>query len=278
MKVNINNIIEFRRELHKFPELSGYEKSTALRVLSRINELNPDKTIVEIGGHGIAVFFSGNKPGPTVLFRTELDALPINDINDVDYRSQNVNVGHKCGHDGHMAIIIGLAEYLSKNKPKKGNVVLLFQPAEETGEGAERMIEDRKFKEINPDYVFALHNLPGFHLHDILVKDNSFASASKGMIIKLNGKSSHAGEPENGVNPAMAVSKIVNRFYRLKDDKDIFNDYVLITIIHLKLGEIAFGTSPGYAEVMATLRSYKNADMDILSRESVKIVNEVAEA
>src|SRR5690606_35881140 len=107
--------------------------------------------------------YYGNEP--TILIRCELDALPIKETNDFEYRSVERNISHKCGHDGHMAIVAGLAAVLGKNRPKKGRVVLLFQPAEENGAGAVQVLKDKKFKKITPDYVFALHNLPGYPLH-----------------------------------------------------------------------------------------------------------------
>jgi amidohydrolase len=166
---------------------------------------------------------------------------------------------------------------LASNPFEQGKVVLLFQPAEETGEGAELVLKDIRFGAIKPDYVFALHNLPGYGRNTIVVKNSHFASASKGMIIRLTGKTSHAANPEHGISPALAVAEIIQKLSHLSSEKNDFNDFKLITIIYTKLGEIAFGTTPGYAEIMATLRSYRNDDMEILTKKAVKIVEQAAD-
>ena len=105
-----------------------------------------------------------------------MDALPIQELNDFDYRSAVKGVAHLCGHDGHSAILVGVASLLKHNPPALGRVVLLFQPAEETGEGAAAVISDKKFHQIKPDYAFALHNLPGFEKGTIFVRKIGRAS------------------------------------------------------------------------------------------------------
>jgi len=274
---DLEKIKILRHELHKYPELSDSEAQTALRIINFMESYQPDQLITEIGGHGIAVVFKGEKKGPSVLFRCELDGLPIDDLIDESYRSQNKGVGHKCGHDGHMAILAGLADVFSKNRPKAGNVILMFQPSEENGQGAYRVVNDERFKQLKVDYVFALHNLPGYEKGTVVLGEKNFASASKGMIIKLNGKTSHAGEPENGNSPAIAMADIVKKLTFLPQKENVFGDFTLVTIIHARLGEIAFGTTPGYAEVMATLRSYTNSDMDVLTREAEKVAQDNAQ-
>ena len=223
----------------------------------------------------MAFIFDSGKPGPTVLFRTDIDALPIEEINTFGHKSQKEGVSHKCGHDGHMAIMSLLSRKIAARRPDKGKAVLLYQPAEETGEGAERVILDEQFNQIKPDMAFALHNLPGFNHHDIVMRRQTFASASKGMIIKLKGVTSHAGEPENGKNPARAIAEIIQGFLDLPKNK-VFKDLTLVTLIHTKLGERAFGTSAGYGEVMATLRSFRNDDMDILTEKAEEIARSAA--
>lgn len=276
MEIETEELKGLRRELHKYPELSGNEKETAKLLTTYLKQYKPDEIIKDIGGHGFAVVYHSNNPGQTLLFRADLDALPIQEVNDLSYKSKHKGISHKCGHDGHMTILTGLAQAISKHRPRKGKVILLFQPSEENGEGAEKVLKDPKFKSIQPDYVYALHNLPGFQEGNIIINHDIFASASKGMIIKLFGKTSHAGEPENGNSPAIAMSDIVKELTYLPS-KNYYRNFVLITVIHARLGEIAFGTTPGYAEVMATLRSYTNEDMDVLVKESQKLVKKYAE-
>ena len=276
ISLNLEELIEFRKDLHRNPELSGKEMNTSKKILDFVKRFNPDEIITHIAGNGAAFIFKGNKEGKTILFRSELDALPITEQNSFEYKSRVENVSHKCGHDGHMTILSGLASILKDEKPDKGKVIILFQPAEETGEGAKAVLEDKKFTSLNPDYVFALHNLPGFPENTVIIKSEIFASASKGMIIKLRGKTSHASEPEKGISPVSAAASIMQKLPMIPD-KIKSRDFGLITVIHVKIGDVAFGTNPGYGEIMATLRSYRRDDMDLITNECISIVKEESE-
>lgn len=273
----LNDLIAFRKYLHKYPELSKKELKTAKKIKEFVSDNEPDEIIEKLGGTGLAAVYNGQKKGKTILIRSDMDALPIAEKNDFDYKSVFPEVGHKCGHDGHATILSGLSGVLKENPPEKGRVVLLFQPAEETGEGAELVLNDPKFKKIEPDFVFALHNLPGFKKSTVVIRKKHFAAASKGMTIKLIGKTSHAANPELGISPSLAVAEIIQELSALSDSKDGFEDFKLITIIHTRIGEIAFGTTPGYAEVRATLRSFRNDDMDKLTQKAVEIVENIAD-
>lgn len=273
----LNELIALRKDLHQHPELSGKEIFTSENLARYVATNQPDKIITQLGGTGFAAIFEGKLPGKTLLFRAEMDALPISEINDFGHKSAFAGISHKCGHDGHATILAGLSRILHQNPINSGKVILLFQPAEETGNGAKAILLDKKFERIKPDFVFALHNLPGFPLDQIIVGDTNFAAASKGMIIKLFGKTSHAAYPESGLNPALAMTGIIRDLIQLSIEKQGFKDFVLLTIIHSRLGDMAFGTSPGYAEVMATLRSFNNRDMEILTQKAIKIVEETTD-
>lgn len=268
-------LIDLRRELHKYPEISNKEFKTTERIIRFISEYNPDE-IIRLGETGVLFVFKGKGEGKTILFRAELDALPIKEISKIEHKSVHENISHVCGHDGHMSILAGLAQKISNSRPAKGSVILLFQPAEEVEQGARDVLENPKFKDIHPDCIFALHNVPGFEKHKIILKKGSFASASKGMTVKLIGKSSHAAEPQNGISPADAISQIISRLHKLREDKALFSDFILLTIIHIQLGEISFGTSPGYAEIRITLRAFENEDMNLLTSYCEKIIQEIS--
>ena len=273
--MNIQEIISIRRHLHKHPEISNCEYKTSEYITNYLNNLNPQKTI-SIQKTGKAFVFNGEQEGPTIVFRAELDALQIQENTDLYYSSVHNNVAHLCGHDGHMAIIAGLAKKISEKPPKKGKAVILFQPAEEIEQGAKDVVENYEFIQLNADYIFALHNIPGAEKHKIFLKNGSFAAASKGMTIKLKGKTSHAAEPEKGISPAMAISKIISQLHNLKENKSLFSDFILLTIIHIQLGEIAFGTSPAEAQIMITLRTFENNDMTKLTWQTEQICKEIA--
>lgn len=257
----IASLISLKKTLHKYPEVSLDEKETAKRIISFLENYPPDEIKTEVGETGILAIYKGAKPGKTVLFRCELDALPIEEINTFEHKSIIEGVSHKCGHDGHMAILCGLATQLHLQRPETGNVVLLFQPAEEDGRGAVRVYADPKFKSLKPDFVFALHNLPRYDQNQIVVKNNTFTSAVNSIIIKLKGRTSHAGEPEKGINPALALAEITHAFQQ-QIQADITKDnFCLISSIYIKMGKKAYGISAGAGETHFTVRTDKNEQM-----------------
>lgn len=272
---DIDKIIEFRKDLHSHPELSGKEIHTSRKIVRFISKYNPDKIIENIGGYGVIAVFKGSIPGKNIMFRADMDALPIQEESSLNYKSTIKNIAHLCGHDGHSAILINLISRISENRPTRGSVSFLFQPAEETGEGAVNIINDKNFE--TPDFIFALHNLPGYSKNEILLKAGTFAAASRGMIIKLTGKQSHAAEPEKGISPALAMSELVTFFTELDTMDNLFSDFVLATVVYARLGEIAFGTTPGNAEVMVTLRSFTDNDMQQLTEFSKQKVNGISQ-
>lgn len=158
---DITELTEFRRLLHRFPEVSRDESATAQRILDALAPLRPTQVLSGLGGHGVAAVFDSGLAGPTVLFRAELDALPIHEISDAPWRSTVAGKGHLCGHDGHMVMLLALGRLISRKPVAQGRVVLMFQPAEEDGSGARAVIADPAFAEIAPDWAFAIHNEPG---------------------------------------------------------------------------------------------------------------------
>ncbi|MCC0031462.1 MAG: amidohydrolase [Brucellaceae bacterium] len=252
-------LVAFRRQLHMRPELSGEEEQTAADIVARMEAHRPDQLLHGLGGHGVAAVFESGQPGPSVLFRCELDGLPIAETGRQDWRSRTPGKAHLCGHDGHMAILLGLAGRIAGHRPAKGRVILLFQPAEETGAGARAVLADPRFKSVQPDYAFALHNLPGMPLGHAALRDGPMNFASEGLAIRLAGRTSHASQPENGVSPAAAMTELVDALPNLPATLGIEAGKALATLVHARLGEEAFGISPGEALVMATLRAIDDA-------------------
>ncbi len=269
------SLINLRKELHKFPELSGSEEMTSRRIYEFLGKLGPDRLISDIGGTGVAAGFGSANSGRRVMVRAELDGLPVSESNDFDYKSVRDGVSHACGHDGHMVIALGVAQYFASERPGRGELIVLFQPSEENGKGARKVINDPAFSSLQPDYVLALHNLPGFDQNELILRNGVFSMASVGMIIDLKGKTSHAAEPENGISPSNAVS-IILRELPLLAERDEFSHFTQATIIHAKMGEVAFGTSPGQAVIMATLRAYDDGEMKKLISMADRMARDIA--
>jgi amidohydrolase len=251
----LQEIIRLRHELHREPELSNHEQATADRVRRFIQTYQPDEIITGIGGHGLAARFGPPAGGLTVLVRADLDAVPIQEMGSAPYCSSRDGVAHLCGHDGHMAIVAGLAPALAARRPPSGRVWLLFQPAEETGEGAERMARDPALDRIAPDLVLGIHNLPGEPLGRPVLRAGTFAAGSAGAIISLEGSTSQAAHPELGRSPARAVASLIQTLETLGQRITAPATFAFATVVHARLGDVAFGTTPGRAVVMATIRS-----------------------
>lgn len=252
----IKEIQYLRKTLHRYPELSGLEINTAKRIQAFIELHHPTKIITHLGGHGLAAIYEYAKEGPCILIRCELDALPIEEKNDFPHQSSIKGVAHKCGHDGHMAIVAGLIFWLKTQNFKTGKIILLFQPAEETGQGAYSVLEDRRFSQLNIDYAFALHNIPGATMHDIIIMDKGFSAEVQSFSIKLSGKESHASEPENGLNPANAISEIINTLSQLNVPNPSSEDFTILTPVYINMGEKSYGISPANGAIHYTLRTW----------------------
>ena len=199
----------WRRMMHQLPEVSGDERETAARVAAALTTLNPDQIITGLGGHGVAAIFNGTADGPSVMFRAELDALPITEISTADHRSTIPGSGHLCGHEGHMTWLMGLARLIARQRPARGRVVLMFQPAEEYGSGAEAVAADPAYAAIRPDWAFGMHNMPGVPHGVAWLKSGTICCASVGMKIALTGKTAHAAWPQTGISPAAALSALI---------------------------------------------------------------------
>ncbi len=253
---------ELRRRLHSLPECAHRESGTADLIADLVAARHPSRIVRGLGGTGVAATWDGTSEGPTVLLRAELDALPLDERTSVAHRSTRPGAHHACGHDGHMAILVGVAGRLAAKPPARGRAVLLFQPAEETGEGAARVVSDPAFAALEPDWAFAIHNLPGFPVGRMLVRAGCFAAGSAGLVVRLRGRTSHAAHPELGRSPTAAAARLALDLEELSRPEAPTGPLTLCTVIHVRVGGPAFGTTPGDAEVMATVRS---DDPDTLS-------------
>lgn len=262
------DLIDLRRVLHQYPEISGEEYDTSARIKEIFGKMDRFK-LHELAGTGLLAELDTGTPGPSLLFRAELDALPIEEKADHSWVSKTPGKAHLCGHDGHMCFLVGLAQRMQSQPPAKGKVLLCFQPAEETGEGALRMLQDPKFEAFCPDLVFAIHNLPGFPKHQILWKEGAFTAAVESMVIRLHGKTSHAAEPEQGMNPAWMVADILKVSKSMQQARAMEKDFCLITPVHIAVGDKAYGVSAGYGELHFTLRTFDN---DLLNRKKRDLI------
>lgn len=276
---DLAELTEWRRALHRRPEVSGQESGTAQAVQAALAATGPDRVVTDLGGHGVAALYDSGTPGPRVLLRCELDGLPIEELSDLPHRSEIAGRGHLCGHDGHMSLLAGMARLLGRRRPARGSVVLMFQPAEETGAGAALVVADPGYAALRPDYAFAIHNYPGMALGHVGVVAGPASCASRGMRVRLSGRTAHASLPETGLSPAPALARLVLAMPGLSEGVDLSDPgFALATVCHARLGEPAFGIAPGEAELFVTLRSLTDARMEKLLAEAETLVRSEAEA
>ncbi len=272
-EVTLSGITVLRRDLHNYPELSGMESTTSDRVRAYINSHYPGELLNELGGHGVAMKYDYPEQGKVVVIRCEMDALPIQEYNDTYYRSANPGVSHKCGHDGHMAMVAGLLPELKRLPCRRGSVILLFQPAEETGTGARMVLEDSRFDQWAPDYIFALHNIPGEIQHGILIINDHFSATVQSMAIRFTGIEAHAAEPQEGISPAPAISGILEQFDGFNVLDPGRSDFTVITPVFIRMGNTSYGISPAQGELHVTMRTWSEGSMELLKSDLERVVS-----
>ncbi|MFD2178958.1 amidohydrolase [Veronia pacifica] len=270
--MNFNPIL-FRHQLHRHPEISGRENWTSNYIANTLRQLGY-KPVTGIGGYGVVVKIDSDCDGPNLLFRADIDALPIDELSQHDHVSECQGVMHACGHDGHAASLVCLASRLRENNLQRGSVHLVFQPSEENGRGAEAMLQDNNWQFDEIDYCFGYHNIPGYPIGQILTRDNTFSFASTGIIIKFEGTEAHAAYPEQGVDPTPALIELIQRTSLIVESNA--TSHFLVTIIHVHAGQPAFGTTPKDGTLMLTARSNSNKLFDKKCAEIKSIAKEIA--
>lgn len=246
----IDKITILRQQLHNCAELSGHETQT-MQIINKFLRANSDFTVVQREKYLYAYRKTADDL-PNIAFRADMDAIP-------DAQGGTV---HGCGHDGHMAILAGLAIVLGRQHVEDKNIYLLFQHSEEIGAGAQEIVADGFISEHNIKEIYGLHNIPNVGLGTVVSRENIFACTSKGLTIKLTGKPSHAAYPEYGINPAYAFAAIVNKLPEAMQLQ--YQGLVLYTITHLQVGQKAFGTAAATGELSLTIRSEYEQDLKLL--------------
>ncbi|HEV2074581.1 MAG TPA: amidohydrolase [Thermomicrobiales bacterium] len=274
-------VIADRRHLHENPELGFQEVKTAAFVKQRLEALGVEDIRTGINKTGVTGLVRGTAKGPgrNVLVRADMDALPIHEENEVDYKSQNDGVMHACGHDAHTAILLGLARVLTDRKSEfSGTVKLLFQPAEELPPGgAKGMIEEGVLNDPPIEAVFGLHMSQGDPVGKIMVGAGPVMAAADGFKIIIQGKGGHAAYPSESIDPVVIGSQIVVALQSLVSrETDPMQSAVLSTCV-FKAGD-AFNVIPDTAELAGTVRTFKTEVQDHIERRIGEIATGIAES
>jgi amidohydrolase len=244
---------ETRHHLHRNPELSCREEKTAAFVAEQLRALGLEAR-TGVGGHGVVADISGEKPGRTFAIRADMDALPIQEENDIPYRSQNPGVMHACGHDGHTTMLLGTARALAQQRASfAGTVRLIFQPAEETVNGARRMCEAGVMEGV--DAIVALHGWPiQIGIGQVGVRAGASLASADTFDIHIKGQQAHAAYPHRSVDPIVVGAQVVMALQTLASREIDPNDPVVVTVGQFHAGT-AYNIIPATAHIAGTVRT-----------------------
>jgi len=272
-----NKVIEWRRDIHKHPELGNRETRTAAIVAKHLKSLGM-QVETDIAHTGVVGFLKGAKPGPTVMLRADMDALPVTEKADVPFKStivtkymgEEVGVMHACGHDTHVAMLMGTAEVLAAVKNElHGNIMFVFQPAEEgapEGEegGAELMLKEGIFKKYKPEVAFGLHITSSLNSGKIGYRSGPVMASADSFDITVNGKQTHGSAPWNGVDPISTAAQIVTGVNHIVSRQiDITKEPAIVSFGKID-GGVRNNIIPDNVNMIGTIRNF---DMD--NREQI---------
>lgn len=286
-----SKVIEWRREIHQNPELGNREFKTAEKIAEHLKSLGIEVQ-TGVAHTGVVGLLKGNKPGKVVALRADIDALPVTERNDLPYRSnvtsefmgEKVGVMHACGHDTHTAILMGVAEVMSKNRDKiKGTIKFIFQPAEEgppPGEegGALLMVKEGVMQNPKVDAIFGLHINSQTPLGTIRYKSGGTMAAAQSFTIKVKGKQSHGSQPWSGVDPILISAKIIDGLQTIiSRETNLTNEAAVITVGKIRSG-VRSNIIPEDAEMIGTIRTLDYDMKDKLNKRMIEMVSAIAKA
>src|ERR1041384_4216728 len=206
-------ITEWRRDIHAHPELQYDVQRTAASVADKLRAFGCDEVVTGIGRTGVVGVIRGRTaaPGKVIGLRADMDALPIEEANDLPYKSTVPGKMHACGHDGHTAMLLGAARYLAETRNFAGTAVVIFQPAEEGGGGGRAMVQDGLMERFGIQEVYGMHNYPGIPLGEVAIRPGPMMAAADRVTIDIEGKGGHAARPHISVDTVLVGAQIINQ-------------------------------------------------------------------
>lgn len=271
-------VIAFRRERHMHPELTWQEEKTAEAVLDALKKIEHLKVTPGIGKYGIVAVLEGERPGPVVALRADMDALPVRENTGKEYCSKIPGVMHACGHDGHMANLLGSVHVLTQLKEHiRGRIKFIFQPAEEGGAGADVMCKDGALKNPDVDVIFGLHGWPELSCGKVGVKYGPLLASTSDISIKIRGRGCHAAMPHLGTDQVLIAARIIEALQAVSSRFVAPHDPVAVSITMIHAGT-AVNVIPASLEMGGTLRTMSHATRELCQQRIRKITAAIADA
>ena len=268
----------FRRDLHANPELGFEEQRTASRVSGMLRALGIE-VHRGIGKTGVVGLLRGERTDSSRLIglRADMDALPLQELNGFEYASVRPGLMHACGHDGHTAILMGAAKYLSQTRQFNGTVAFIFQPAEEGLGGAQAMVDDGLFERFDCDAVYALHNWPALPPGTIGINPGAMMAAADRFEITIQGRGGHGAHPYQAVDPVVVASHLITALQSIVARNVHPLDAAVITVASIQAGDpMAMSVIPDQAKLVGTVRSFKPEVQQTVQRRMQRLIEQVA--
>jgi hippurate hydrolase len=269
---------DWRRTLHADPELLFDLHRTAGFVAGVLRESGCDVVVEGVGGTGVVGVIAGTTPGPMIGLRADMDALPVPEATGVPWASRNPGVMHACGHDGHTAMLLGAARHLASTRRFTGSVILIFQPAEEGGNGAKAMINDGLFKRWPIEDVYALHNMPGLAAGNFVTRPGPLLGAVDDFTIEVRGRGGHAARPHTCVDPVLAAAQIVSAIQSVASRNVDPVDGVVVSVCGIRSSTDAHNVIPDSVTLKGTCRSLSDEVRHGLEKNLKRLVGSTATA
>ena len=277
----MHHLTALRHDLHAHPELSGSEHDTHDRVVAHLRAHAPGIEIAErVGGTGLLAIIAPDSYTRTIVYRADTDALPIAEETGAQHASTIPGVMHACGHDGHTTIAAALTEHFAKNPLPDTRLIVVFQPAEEIGTGAQAILTDPRFTELIDDpastKALAIHNLPGYPMGQLVLRAGPMCPASLGLRLVMRGIGGHSSQPHLSRSPLPPAAELVAQLKQLPERIERAGS--LVTITHLSAGiDANFGITPDTAVLCATLRALRSEHLDTLLTKALQLAQRTAE-
>ena len=269
-------IQKIRRDIHAHPELRYEEVRTADIVAQKLTEWGIP-IIRGLGITGVVGIIKGGDNPRGIGLRADMDALPVPELNTFAHASRHAGKMHACGHDGHTAMLLGAAHYLSQHRNFDGTVYVIFQPAEEGGAGAERMIRDGLFEQCPMEAIFGMHNWPGMQAGQFGVTPGPMMASSNEFEVTVKGKGSHAAQPHKSSDPIMTAVQIAQSWQTIVSRNTNPNDAAVLSITQIHAGS-ATNVIPDSAQLVGTVRTFSTAVLDLMERRMEAIASNTAAA
>ena len=261
----------WRQHIHSNPELGMHCEKTAAFVVERLREFGITDIHTGIATSGVVAIIEGQGDGPTIGLRADMDALPLTEITGLDYASQNAGKMHACGHDGHTTMLLGAARYLAETRNFKGRVALIFQPAEETGGGAEVMLQEGVLDRFEIKELYALHNAPGTPKGHFYTMPGPIMAAVDTFTINIQGKGGHGAYPHETVDPLAAGVNIVQAIQTIVSRNHNPIDELVVSVTQFHAGTVD-NIIPDTAFINGTIRTFDKKVQAMVRKRLTEIV------